>query len=778
MAKGVDRDTAGEESRDERRDAVAHATDSGLVAGANVDMHGRNVAGRDLTINQVVQERAVLASCQLPPDIDDFADRDAELSSAARHLGREPSAAPALVRISGRGGVGKTALATRVAHGLRDKFPQGQLYVNLRGVEAERLDPASVLARFLRALGVESADVPEELEDRVALYRSHLADRQVLVLLDNAADERQVRPLLPASPTCGVLITSRAPLTALGGMHVALDVLDEDSAVELLNSVADREGTGDQAEAAQQIVQLCGRLPLAVRIAGAKLAARPHWALSDLADQLGDERRRLRILKIGDLEVRTSFQVSYQEQEPQLRRCFRLLGLLAAPDFAAWVAAAALDVDVDEAEELVERLCDARLLDFAGRDATRQTRYRFHDLLRDFARERALAEEPEAVRQAVVERVLGGYLALAETADAMLEPGIPNIGRGDGFRWHCADPGLTETLLRDPHAWFLSERPSLVTAVEQASAYGLTDLTWELAGIFAAFFGVRAHWGDWRHTHELALAATRRAGHRRGEVFTLRSLGRLLRYEGRWQDAHDCFSTAKEAFHELGEERWEAITRRNLGDLAREQGALEEALEHYRQALAVFEQLNDQPWIAVTLNSMGELHRLRSEHDEAIDCFKRCRRIFATAGHQWWTAVTLVGMAEACRDQARYEDAIRAFNEGLRIIEDLGDRRWTALTLAGMGNLYNRLECYDDAIDCFGKCLPIFEAIGDRIQIARALRGLGHSLGRKGDVAAQCDAWERARTTFAALGAPEATELAVLLDAVALAQPDRDQRPG
>jgi DNA-binding SARP family transcriptional activator len=347
--------------------------------------------------------------CHLPPDVADFTGREDVVGGLRRLLGQEPGqrgTAVLVAAISGKAGVGKSAVAIRVAQQLRPWYPDGQLYVNLRGTEAHAPAPADILASFLRALGVDEAAVPDGLEERVRRYRARLADRRVLVVLDNAAGEAQVRPLLPPSAGCAALVTSRSRLAGLeAAHHAALEVLQSGEAVELLAKVAGAGRVAAEPTAARTIARLCGDLPLAVRIAGAKLAARPHWRLARLAERLGDERRRLDELRAGDLEVRASFAASHQGQDTAMQRAFRLLGLLETPSFAAPTAAAMLDVTVSDAEELLERLVEAHLLEVGGQDPGGRTSYRFHDLLRIFARERLRVETPVADRQAALRRL-------------------------------------------------------------------------------------------------------------------------------------------------------------------------------------------------------------------------------------------------------------------------------------------------------------------------------------------------------------------------------------
>jgi DNA-binding SARP family transcriptional activator len=346
------------------RDLAARLADElGLDPGAELQrLHGR-ILRADPTLNP---SRAPLPRpCLLPSDVADFTGREEQLADLERLLHPDaPTAAVVVSAIAGKGGVGKTALAVHAAHRLRVEFPDGQLYVNLDGAGPKPTDPSEVLAWLLLVLGVEGRLIPNSLSERAALYRSRLADKRVLVLLDNAADEAQVRPLLPGLPNCRVLITSRSRLVGLAGARtIALDVLPPAQAIDLLGRVAGPERVAAEPAAAAEIVRLCGYLPLAVRIAGARLAARQHRPLSWLVTRLADEHRRLDELAVGDLEVRASFALSYQGLKPELRRAFRLLGLVTAPDFAPWVLSALLDVPMAQAEDLLESLVDAQLVE-------------------------------------------------------------------------------------------------------------------------------------------------------------------------------------------------------------------------------------------------------------------------------------------------------------------------------------------------------------------------------------------------------------------------------
>jgi DNA-binding SARP family transcriptional activator len=346
--------------------------------------------------------------CHLPADLADFTGRQQALAALTGLLGREPDGrAPAMVvaAIAGMAGVGKTALAVHAAHRLRPRFPDGQLYVHLGGPGKQARQPAEVLASLLQALGEEPAAIPGGVEERAWRYRALLADRRVLVVLDDAAAEAQVRVLLPGGAACAALVTSRVTLAGLEAAHqLALDVLDPDEAVALLAKVAGPGRVAAEPVAAEAIARRCGHLPLAVRVAGAKLAARPHWRLARMAERLGDEARRLDELRAGDLEVRAGFAASLRGQSAAIRRVYRLLGLLPAGDFTACAVAVLLDVPVGDAEELLDRLVEVHLVGVAGQDPGGLTRYRLHELLRGFARERLLAETTAADRKLVLDR--------------------------------------------------------------------------------------------------------------------------------------------------------------------------------------------------------------------------------------------------------------------------------------------------------------------------------------------------------------------------------------
>ncbi|WP_244938547.1 AfsR/SARP family transcriptional regulator [Actinomadura madurae] len=464
------------------------------------------------------------APAELPPDIADFTGRDREVADLTKVLTEPRPSTVAMASIAGLGGLGKTTLAVHVAHRIADRFPDGQLYVDLRGASADPARPEDVLSRFLFALGFSATGIPESLEERVALYRSRLAGRKILILLDNVAGEEQVRPLLPGSPGTAVLLTGRVRLVGLEGAHLLeLDVLPSAQAMDLLSRIVGDERVRADPEAALEITRLCGRVPLAVRISAARLLSRRQWSLSYLTDVLGEERHRLDELVAGDLDIRAGFEMSYRTLPASAQRAFRLAGLLDAPDFASWAVAALLDVPVRQAEHEVETLVDAHLLTLTGTDETGGLRYRFHDLIRLYARERALREDPEPERRAAVQRALGAWLALAEAATEHVPGPCYAIRHGRAPRWR-PPAAVSGPLLADPLAWFGAEHAALMAGVAQACEARLTQLAWDLAGSTETYLNVRGLYDGWQRMHEQALALCRETGDKLGEAVLMRGL--------------------------------------------------------------------------------------------------------------------------------------------------------------------------------------------------------------------------------------------------------------
>jgi tetratricopeptide (TPR) repeat protein len=541
------------------------------------------------------------AILHLPPDTGDFTGRAEQVDTVVRIISATAhhfSDSVPVASISGKPGVGKTTLAIRVAHLVKGAFPDGQIYANLHGAESRAADPSDVLAGFLRELGVDGAHIPEGIDERARMYRAQLARRRVLVVLDNAADESQVRPLLPGGRGCAVLVTSRTRMAALAGANsIPLDVMSSMQATDLLAAIIGSERALAEPEALAEIARHCGYLPLALRIAGARLLSRPAWQISWFGARLRDESRRLDMLRAGDLEVRASFALSYHSRDAAEQRAFRMLGLINS-DFPAWNLAVLLSENVDYAEQVLEQLVDAELIEIVGVDAAGLIRYRLHDLLRDFAREAVNDTEPTGARRKALCRLVRQYADSAQLASALLHPGdtYPDI-----------DSPLAESIIRaDPWRWFTSERANLVAMVDQSHTAGLWEETWRLAESLPAMLEWRADWRSWESTHRLALDATRAARDDHAEAVILRSLGALYRELGRYDDAADLLNRAAVIFDGLGDRsRW-AASMRSLGDNYRYQGRLAEAIDAFSAAFDVFDSTSDRRSAAGALNGMAE----------------------------------------------------------------------------------------------------------------------------------------------------------------------------
>jgi tetratricopeptide (TPR) repeat protein len=689
---------------------------------------------------------------QLPPDIRDFTDRE-ELLARLRELltetrQRRGAAAVAVVVITGKPGVGKTALAIRAAHQVANSFVDGQLFASLRVGELT-VDPSEVLARFLRALGVRSRSIPASLEERSALCRSLLAGRHVLVVLDDAASTAQVRPLLPGSSTCAVVLTA-STFFIEGAIAVGVDVLEPPLSLSLLASIAGSDRILAEPEAAARIADLCGHLPIALRIAGGRLAARSEWSLSWLAERLADERRRLSELRIGDLEVRAMLSLEYHNRGSEEQRIFRLLGLLEMSDFASWVPAALADLDLHAAEDLVERLVDAHLLEIARQDPTGQTRYRFHDLLRVFARERLRVEETATAQYEALERALRTYALLAQQASDLSEPGGLRYLRDDAAARQRVDElqQAAPMILHDPLRWFAAEQTNLVMAVGRAYESHQWELTWQLAATLAFFFEVHSDWSNWRGTHELGLLAARETEDAVGEASMLRSLGRLYWYEGRFDDALASFEQALPVFREAGQSRLLAWTLRNLGTVHQQRGRYEDALASFEQALPVFRETEDLRGEAWTLRPLGEVHREQGRNQEAIDSFQRAVVIFRRLDDRLGEALATVALGDTYRVQGQHDQAATRLEQALPVFRRFGDRHAEAVTLRSLGDVYADQGRYEDGLTSMQQALLIFREFGDRYWEAKTQTSLGRLLAARGDQEGARGAWRNALEVF------------------------------
>ncbi|MFI8423451.1 AfsR/SARP family transcriptional regulator [Streptomyces sp. NPDC085479] len=667
---------------------------------------------------------------QLPADIADFVADGQRLAALEKALsGGDGRGTVGLAAITGKPGTGKSTLAVHAAHALAETgFPDGQLYCDLRGTTAAPATPVEVLGRFLRALGIPGQLIPESLDERAEMYRTRLSTRRVLVVLDDAAGEGQVLPLLPGSRGCAVLVTSRARLTALPGAHrVELDVLDEDRALELLARIIGGDRVSGEAAAAEALVRTVGRLPLALRIVAARLAARPHWTLASMVQRLANERHRLDELAHGEMTMRASLSLTYEGLAPDDRALLRLLSMAQAPTLPSWLAGALLDDHRPFPSDLMEPLVDVQMLDVAGVESSGGFRYRFHEIIRVYAREQLAAQHPPEVRRAAFARMAGGWMHLVEEAHRKVYGGDFTVLHGAAPRWLPPSP-YTDDALADPLAWLDAEQAALCGMVGHAADEGLHDLSWDLATSLVTLFEVRGHYDLWESTHLTALAAVRKAGNLRGTAAIRASLGSLYMSRNQYDTARQSLTSALDVFQALDEPMGEALCRRDMALIARTNGDDPAALELYRRSLADFDRAGDVVGRAIVLTQsahirmrQGEIDLAQKQLDEALD-------IYEGIGYTGGRARTLRRVGQVLLEQGRSDLAVLTFTEVLELCRDSGDVIGEGHLLRDLGHAFALMGRPDRARDFYDRAVSSREQIMDfsggalaRLDLARLL---------------------------------------------------------
>jgi len=723
----------------------------------------------------------------LPADIADFTGRSDQIEDIRRCLLRTRphpgdglsgthGAVPVVV-VVGKPGIGKTSVVVRASHTVADQFPDGWLFADLHGATAHTVGPAQVLERFLRALGMPGSQIPEGLDERAEVYRNLLGDRKVLVVLDDVRNERQVLPLLPGSGSAGVIISSRNRLAGIpGAARVAVDVFDVVHSLDLLGRVAGTERVLLQPGAAAALAELCGHLPLALRIAGARLSARPHWSIQQLVERLGDEKSRLDELRHGDMGIRASISLTYDSTSDQARRLFRRLAILDLPVFPAWVSAALLDEPVSRAEDLLEDLVSAQLIETTGVGADARSQYRFHDLIGVFARERLATEEEQGERKAALKRVLGALLYVAEAAHRALYGGDYVRLHGDAARWPLPD-GLVERLVSDPLAWFESERAALVSGVRQAAKAGLVELCWSLASTAVTLFESRLYTDDWRETHDIALAVTRKAGHKRGQAAMLYSMGSLSMTQQKFDQARQDFAAAVALFQETGDDHGIALVTRHLAFIDRLAGRLEEAVSEYQLALAMFRGIGDQVAVAYVLHGLAQIKLEREELAEARELLGEALQISRVSGSVRVEAQALHRLGEVYLKEGDPARGADAFELALTKVRESGDPVGEAYALQGLGLARARQGDAAGAQHALERALSLASTAADRLAIARILLSMSEAAQVAGDAARAAEHARDAANLFRAMGAPRYEDRALaLIRQTGIAEAQDDER--
>ncbi|HEY7145530.1 MAG TPA: BTAD domain-containing putative transcriptional regulator [Streptosporangiaceae bacterium] len=666
--------------------------------------------------------QAMPIPAQLPSAVPAFAGRDRELASLDAMLsggGRAGSTQPPAVPISvlsGTAGVGKTALAVQWAHRVSDRFPDGQLYVNLRGFDPRgpAVEPADAVRGFLEAFGVPVTRIPRGLPAQTALYRSLLAGQRVLVVLDNARDAEQARPLLPGSPGCFALVTSRDRLTGLvageNARPMTLDLLTPAGARELLAGRLGQHRVASEPDAVDDIIAGCALLPLALAIVAARAASSPSFPLAVFAAQLRAAARVLDPFHGGDgaSDVRAVFSWSYHCLGPGAARLFRLLGLHAGPDISAAAAASLAAISTDQALVLLDELTRRHLLTEHS-----PGRYACHDLLRAYASELASAHDSQQARAEAVRRMLEHYLHSAHGAAKLIQPHLEPLALIP------ARPGVVITgepaTLGDAVSWFSDESATLLAAIRLAAEADSDAHTWQLAWTLSAYLLRRGRWHEQATAWELGLAAARRAGDEAGEAHALHGLAEGYSRSGRSGDADSLFRQALRQFEAIsGHLSSQAAIHNSLTCLAERQHRPADALSHAQAALEKYRAAGYRPGQAWVLNNIGYSYAQLGNYQQAITYCER-----ALAG-----------------------------------IQELGEPCWEAATWDSFGFIHHQLGDYQQAVTCYERSVDLCQEVADCSNEAHSLDHLGDVHLSAGDPDAARSAWTRAQLIWDAVGHP------------------------
>ncbi|MGY4895624.1 AfsR/SARP family transcriptional regulator [Micromonospora aurantiaca (nom. illeg.)] len=652
---------------------------------------------------------------QLPASPGVFAGRTAQLARLDEQLGDagrpDGVGSPVVISsIGGGGGVGKTWLALRWAHANAGRFPDGQLYVNLRGFDpaADPVAWPAAVRGFLEALGVEPARVPADPDARASLYRTLVAGRRLLVVLDDARDTATVIPLLPGTPTSAVLVTSRRQLAGLVTTHGArplpLDVLPDDEAHELIVRQVGAARVAEHPDAVADILRFCGGLPLALGIVAARAALHPELPLSSVAAELTTAVHPLDALA-GD-EATTNLRVvlsrSLAALTPAAAEVFTLLGLAPGPDISRAAAAGLTARTPDELRPPLRELVDAHLVQehVAGR-------YRMHDLVRSFAVERATGD-PAGTRPALC-RLVDHHLHTAHAAALLLSP------QRDPLTLAPAAPGVTAERLDDlaaALAWFTSEHQVLLAIIDYAAGNGLDTAAGQLSWTLATYFDRQGHWHDWATVARRAVEATRRSGDRPAQAQAHRLLAGACSNLGRYDEAQRNLLAALDLFAALGDDEGRAHTHFDLSMLHDRQRQPREALPHARRSLALYERVGGPLKQAVALNAIGWYHSQLGEHHDAITFCRRALALSEQAGSAYGQANTWDSIGFAHHHLGEYEHAVDCFRQALALFTDIGDRHAEGIVLDHLGDTWAAAGRADAARDAWRRSLALLDELG------------------------------------------------------------------
>jgi tetratricopeptide (TPR) repeat protein len=646
----------------------------------------------------------VLAPAQLPPDAALFTGRAAELALLDDIASNSAEAGSALVisAVAGMAGVGKTTLVVHWAHRVRDRFPDGQLYANLRGYDARpKQSPDQVTEMFLRALGVAADQIPDGLDARTALFRTLLAGRRMLIVLDNADSAEQVRPLLPGSPGSVVVITSRSQLSGLvvrdGARRVTLDMLTPGEALALLRAIIGDARVDAEPEAAAEYARRCAYLPLALRIAADHAAARPAATLAQLAAALSAGRGRLATLATPDDQataVREVFWWSYRALPAPAARAFRLLGLHAGPDISTPAAAALTGTTITEARSLLESLASVHLLERGTDD-----RYYLHDLIRDYAAERTAADDQNHERQQAIRRLLTWYHSAAAAAGPQLITEAEDT----------SPPGTPFSTRDGALAWCDAELANLVATTRLAATAGEDNIAWQLPAALRHYFQLRMPFTEWITASETGLAAARRLHDNLGQAEMLATLGIANHYLRRFGDANALMQQALQISTQAGSQVAAARTLCNLGGLHDAMTRYDDAIRYLQQALALSRQIGDRHSEGHSLENLGSVYTHLQDIDTAVQYLQQALNVFRDIKQRHGQGLVLYRLASCHLVQGRYAEALDCCEQGLLIQRSIGDRLREALTLSTCAHAQNATGQPAQALDSWRRALAMLD---------------------------------------------------------------------
>ncbi|MFH8800464.1 BTAD domain-containing putative transcriptional regulator [Streptomyces sp. NPDC017936] len=699
---------------------------------------------------------------QLPATVPDFTGRASFVTELSEVLAGASGAGAtgtgrvmAVSALAGIGGVGKTTLAVHVAHRARTAFPDGQLYVDLQGAGARPAEPETVLGSFLRALGTADSAIPDTLPERAALYRSLLDGRRVLVLLDNAKDAAQVRPLLPGTEGCAALVTSRVRMVDLAGAHlVDLDVMSPDEALTLFTRIVGEERVAAEREAALDVVAACGFLPLAIRIAASRLASRRTWTVSVLAAKLGDERRRLDELQAGDLAVKATFELGYGQLEPAQARAFRLLGLADGPDISLAAAAAVLDLPVEETEDLLESLVDTSLLESAA-----PGRYRFHDLVRLYARACAERDEwPPSEREAALSRLLDFYLATTGRVYAIEHPRDRLVDDLEPTRY----PGLRFTEATAALDWLYTEAGPLLACVRQAAGTErlrrAVDLLWAAKDLTES--GANSH--QYEMTARATCDATRAMGDGRAEGRARTVLSDVLLVSGRIQQAEDEARVAMDLAGSVRDATAVSWVANNRGLVCLHQGRFADGKAFFDQALEGLRAAGNRPFEATALGNLSRAYLGMGDTVTAVEIARRGLSAHSEIGRSVRLANSHFALGVALTQADRHAEALGQFSDALDIFHAHRQRLWEGVTHFRIAQVHLAACRPAQAAQHAELALTLGCIGGDRMR-GNVLTLLGRALAELGQVDRAKACWREALNLCEQSGAPEAEVVRTLL---------------